>query len=351
MSVLKVILYALGVVVFLFLVVLLYFSLNKYNPEEKQVIDTNSSPEIIQKNTFDLLIWNIGYCGLGEDMSFFYDGGSQVRTFKSTTLENLRRIKEQLNKFKDADFILLQEVDIASKRSYHINQFEELNKHFKDLKGYFAMNYNVRFIPVPPTEPLGQVQSGLALFSRYQPREVIRFDYPGKYRWPKSVFMLDRCFIVSRYILNQGKNLVVINTHNSAYDQGQLKEKEMLYLKEFLINEYNKGNFVIAGGDWNQYPPGTESLTGNENLYDLEGTSTISSDFMPRGWKWIYDAEKPTNRSLKRPYNKKTKTKVIDFYLASPNIVSLKVKTIDLDFRNSDHQPVFLRMKLKSNRK
>jgi len=38
---------------------------------------------------------------------------------------------------------------------------------------------------------------------------------------------------------------------------------------------------------------------------------------------------------------------VIDYCLISPNIDMIEVKTIDLKFENSDHQPVLAKVKLK----
>ena len=67
--------------------------------------------------------------------------------------------------------------------------------------------------------------------------------------------MLDRCFMVNRYPLENGKELLVINTHNEAFDPGEIRKAQMAYLKEFLLSEYAKGNYIIAGGDWNMSPP------------------------------------------------------------------------------------------------
>ena len=69
--------------------------------------------------------------------------------------------------------------------------------------------------------------------------------------------MLDRCFVVSRFNLSNGKDLVLMNTHNSAYDAGgKLRDAEMPIIRDLMIEEYEKGNYVVAGGDWNQNPPG-----------------------------------------------------------------------------------------------
>jgi len=51
---------------------------------------------------------------------------------------------------------------------------------------------------------------------------------------------------------------------------------------------------------------------------------------------------------VKKPYKKgETATTVIDFFLLSPNIEKVETSNVDLNFQNSDHQPVLLKIKLK----
>jgi exonuclease III len=75
--------------------------------------------------------------------------------------------------------------------------------------------------------------------------------------------------------------------------------------------------------------------------------SKFSTDFLNKGWKWSSDPSTPTNRKLNKVYDEKTSyTSVIDFFLISPNINSLSVKTIDTFFEFSDHQPVKMEFSL-----
>jgi len=37
-------------------------------------------------------------------------------------------------------------------------------------------------------------------------------------------------------------------------------------------------------------------------------------------------------------------TTTIDYFIVSPNIKVLQTKTIDLNFENSDHNPVFIKL-------
>ena len=51
------------------------------------------------------------------------------------------------------------------------------------------------------------------------------------------------------------KQLVIINLHLEAYDDGSAREKQMKVLKDIMVKEYEKGNYVIVGGDFNQTFP------------------------------------------------------------------------------------------------
>ncbi len=347
MAILKVAIYVLIVLLMLAAAFLGYFTLTDYRPGQQETLAEKSRPDVIDRDTVSFMTWNIGYGGLDAGMSFFYDGGSRVRPSAQQAKDNLDYIKRRLASEQETDIFLLQEVDVDAKRSYHTNQFRRLHEPLSAFHGYFALNYHVQFIPVPLRSPLGKVSSGLATYSAWLPGRVARWDYPGGYTWPKRLFMLERCFMVLRYPLQGGGQLVVINTHNSAYDQGKLKQQEMAFLKDFMIGEYEKGRHVIAGGDWNQYPPDIASRSNRPDDLDQTATSTIPADFMPDHWQWVYDPTVPTNRSLEAPYADSTSTALIDFFLVSPNVQPIEVKTRQLNFQNTDHHPVYGRFRLK----
>ncbi|MFP4042237.1 MAG: endonuclease/exonuclease/phosphatase family protein [Bacteroidales bacterium] len=334
---------SLAALIFLALVIL---TLKDYRPDKVNVISKETNHEALSDSSFSLISWNIGYSGLGQEMSFFYDGGDDVRTSRENTKENLQKIIKYLEKHQSVDFILLQEVDTASRRSYYINQFKHIRSKLKLHDGYFAINYKVPYVPLPLIKPLGRVSGGLATFAKNTPAKVVRHQFPGQYSWPKNLFMLDRCFMVCRYTTKNDKELLVVNTHNSAYDNGTLKQQEMDALKDFVTREYKKGNYIIAGGDWNQFPPGFESNPKAEKLYNLAKTSSIEEDFLPDDWTWAYDLNVPTNRSLDAPLNPQTDMTVIDFFLLSPNVRLKKIRTDNLNFKNSDHQPVRIDVEL-----
>lgn len=342
-----ILLYALYVVA-----VLGFGTLNDYKPQEVTALNTeNNKTESVQDSArLSFMIWNIGYSGLGDKSDFFLDGGKMVRPSKAIHQEYFNGIKKTIAEHSNADFILLQEVDVNSKRSYETNEYQEIANELADnYSNAIALNFNVKYVPKPLTSfsPIGKVKSGVATYSKYNVTQTTRFQYPGSYDWPVRVFHLDRCMLESRIPVANGKELIVINSHNSAYDGGKLKPLEMEYLRNHLMAEYQKGNYVIVGADWNQCPPNFNYATFAQGSADDYYQDNIAEDFMPEGWLWAYDTTTPTNRKLAAPYKKgETFTTLIDFYLVSPNVKIEAVKGVNIDFKYSDHQPVLLNVQL-----
>ncbi len=325
---------------------ILYGTITDYQPEEAIVLTEGNDGSDVD-SSLTLYTWNIGYSGLGEESDFFYDGGEMVRAKKPIVEKNLAGIKEQISTWNDADFILLQEVDMNSKRSYGINQLTAIESASHLSHPQIGINYQVKYIPIPITKPMGRVKSGIVTLSKQEPSMATRHSFPGNYSWPKSLFFLDRCFVLQRHV-HGDKELVVVNTHNSAYDDGTLKAAQMKYLRTFLIEEYEKGNYVIVGGDWNQCPPDYE-IYKDMSQDDANGyvQTNINSDYIPEGWQWAYDASVHTNRKVAEVYMAgKTFTTVIDFFLLSPNVKLKSIQGLDTQFQFSDHQAVKIKVEL-----
>jgi endonuclease/exonuclease/phosphatase family metal-dependent hydrolase len=247
---------------------------------------------------------------------------------------------------------MLQEVDIRSKRNYYTPQFDRIAGLKPGYASFFAVNYSSPWVPIPVFQPwkaYGGVYSGVATYSRIQPTKSTRYQLPGAFDWPTRIFQLDRCVAEHRLSLPNGRELVLYNIHNSAHDKdGALKHQELAFLRELFLKEYDKGNFVIAGGDWNQCPPGIEFdifMPGRTQGYHQ---LNIDPDFLPLDWQWTYDLKTPSNRKTKLPYRSgETFETLIDFFLVSPNVLVKEVKCSDLNFQYSDHQPVKMTVALR----
>lgn len=341
----------LSVFVILFAGFVAYISKTDYKPEKIESIplNGNKSENILMPHELSFISWNIGYCGLGKEIDFFYEGGKMVRPDKETFHYYLEGVKNFLSSVDSVDFILLQEVDEYSKRSYFIDQTKIISDVFPEYTSILAKNYDVEYVPVPVSSPMGEVNGGILSLSKYHPAEATRYAYPLITSWPNSLFLLDRCFLSLRFKLKNNKDLIVINTHNSVYVKKEgLRKAELNVIKNYMLKEYSKGNYVIAGGDWNQNLPNFKTSKFLSGDIFKETFMQINEKFLPENWNWVYDRDYPTNRNISTKYIKgETQTTLIDYFLCSPNIEVSEIKTIPVDFEFSDHQPVYMKIKIK----
>lgn len=342
------------------IIVLVYGTATDYQPEKVIELTSNNVAKtaIASDSTFTFMTWNVGYGGLGKESNFFFDnnhfyisGGKMVVSPEKSVIKNIEG-SAQFIKQEPVDIYLLQEVDVAANRSYYINQFEEISKKIPDYEAIFSTNYKVGYVPVPIFEPwrsYGAALSGLATYSKFKPTKSTRLQLPGSFDWPDYIFQLDRCAAVHRYDLQNGKQLIVINIHNTAYDKGGvMKKQQMDFLKGILLEEYSKGNYVVAGGDWNQCPPGFAFDSFRKTTRKNKPEFNINPAYLPADWQWVYDPKVPTNRRMKNIYDKeKTFVTLIDYFLVSPNLEVLNVEGKHLHFEYSDHQPVVMEVKIR----
>jgi endonuclease/exonuclease/phosphatase family metal-dependent hydrolase len=360
----KKILKAFGWFLLLFLVyvaaILVHGGLTDYQPKdiENISIEQSSPLKTVSDSTLSFLTWNIGYGGLGAESDFFYHGSGFLLAGDNMVRPSEELVKKYTNgiddflKYNPADFILLQEVDFDSKRSYYINQFDKFKSSLNTYAASKALNFKVARVPAPALQPwkaYGKCLSGLTCQSKYQPTLATRYQLPGEFDWPNKPFMLDRCLQVSRYMVSDAKELIVFNLHNTAYEKdGKRKLQQLDFLKELILPEYEKGNYVVVGGDWNQCPPGISKDHFKE--LDISGYSNLNipNDLLPANWNWVFDSTVASNRSNSDPFIEgETFTTLIDYFLISPNIEAISVKGIDMKFAFSDHQPVRMEIRLK----
>ncbi len=326
-------------------VLIIYLTVNEYSPEDTVVLDivnTGSVEEAETGTIIKVLTWNTGYSALGKDADFFMDGGKSVQsTDEETVQKNLSAISDIIDAVAP-DICLLQEVDINSKRTYGINEFEALCKG----DSAYALNYSCSFVPFP-LPPIGKVNSGIMTSSVYSIAEAERIALPCPFKWPISTANLKRCLLKSCIpIKDSDKQLVVINLHLEAYDDGTGKVRQAEMLKTVMEEEYAKGNYVIAGGDFNQTFPGSLDVFPIVNS-DHWVPGVLESSALSEGWVYAYDTTSPTCRLLNEPYSvsgKNAQFYVIDGFIISPNISLESIENIDGNFEYSDHNPVLLQV-------
>ncbi|MFZ5354682.1 MAG: endonuclease/exonuclease/phosphatase family protein [Bacillota bacterium] len=347
----KKLLKGLGIIVLALVVIVIgyfiFMTVTDYKPPKTLTLETTKGPDMKAESLktgtpFTVTTFNIGYCGLDKGQDFFLDGGTMSRSSsKEQTMKNLDSITKFLMEL-DSTFVVLQEVDIKSSRSFKVDQVKHMKESLTVYESTFAVNYKVPWVPVPLTHPMGSAYGGLLTFSKHSAEKSTRYQFPGQEAWPRQLAELDRCFIESRIPVEGGKELILINAHLSAYDKGgQIRKQQLGFLKEYISNEYKNGNYVIVGGDWNHVIPGTDpKLFTYEEVWP-EWCVEMPSDFLPEGFMWVADKMVPTVRQNSTAYKEGYNfVAVIDGMLISPNVELVKVQGHDLKFENSDHNPV-----------
>jgi endonuclease/exonuclease/phosphatase family metal-dependent hydrolase len=326
-------------------------TLAEYRPAEREPVALGGAGTRIPGagDSLNVLAWNIGYASLDHSQDFFMDGGKGVRPGSDRFVrENLRGIGEFLSA-GDWDMVLLQEVDVRSRRSYYVDQAARLAGDYPGSRA-FAYNYRCVFVPFP-IPFIGPVASGLLTLSALSPREAERIQLSVPFKWPVRTAQLKRCLLVERIPLRDSdKELVLVNLHLEAYDDGAGKETQTRQLVDFLKAEYAKGNYCIAGGDFNQTFPGIdrELFPILNDQFFVPGT--LSPSLLDPGWSFGMDPGTPTARLLNGPYRGRDgedQLYIIDGFILSPNVALNSVKTTDMGFRYSDHHPVGINVTLK----
>lgn len=350
----KIALIILGVILLIAAALVLWLSVTEFNPGDITDVKVEANSEIDGISPFlddeiSIVSWNIGYAGLGKGSDFFMDGGENVASAdQDTVTASLLGIYKTLYSSADPSTIfMLQEVDSNSSRTYGKDEADFLGIH----NSAYALNYSCKFVPYP-LPPIGKVNSGLLTTTVYDIDSAERISLPCPFDWPVSTANLKRCLLVSYLpISGSSSKLVIVNLHLEAYDDGEGKIAQTKQLREFIQAEYEKGNYVIAGGDFNQiFPGGLEQYPNNHP--DLWQPGTISDDIMPEGWTLAYDLQTPSCRLLNQPYTpsdaENTQHYVIDGFILSPNVKLVSVNTLDEGFVYSDHNPVNLKVILSS---
>ncbi len=337
----KVLLIVISAIVIVLAALLIFLTVTEYNPQEVEELSTPQGTQGIEAgDELSILTFNTGYAGLDKGADFFMDGGSGVNPKNREQVENnLEGIADTLKEYP-ADVYFLQETDVNAGRTFQINEAEYYESAL-GLPGAFAYNYKCNFVPYP-LPMIGQVESGLLTMSELKTQSARRISLPVPFSWPIRTCNLKRCLLVEHIpIEGTDAQLVLINLHLEAYDDGEGKAAQTKVLADIMRSEYEKGNYVIAGGDFNQTFPGVREYPVVDEKNWKPGV--IGADVLPDGFRFVFDDRLPTCRLLNAPYTGAYETSqvfVIDGFILSPNIQVKEVQTIDTGFTYSDHQPV-----------
>lgn len=322
---------------------IVYSAITEYKPadvEDARILNQGNKIAFF-KDQVQVTTYNIGYGGMDAGQDFFMDGGTMSRSSsKEKTIRNLAGVTDFLVT-NNSDAYFIQEADENATRSFYVNQVDLLSKSLSDYSSTFAYNYKVGWVPVPWTNPMGKVDAGMMTLSKMDADTSKRYQLPGYESIPTRYGDLKRCVMENKYTLKNGKTLILLNVHLSAFDKGGvIRAQQMKWLMNYITDLNNsKDNYVIIGGDWNH-------LMSQEIYSRIKGEvpswiAVLPEELKETQYKIVYDDSVNSVRSADKSYvegeNFET---IIDGFLISPNIEVESIKIHDLDFKYSDHHPV-----------
>ena len=304
-----------------------------------------AATELAAGKRYTVLSYNIGFGAYEDDYGFFMDGGTESWAWSEERLTaNVDAIAAFLARQK-ADFYLLQEVDIDSTRSYHVDERQPIYQALPGMSHVFAQNYDSPFLMYPLTQPHGASKSGLLTFSPAAISSAKRVELPIENSVMKLVD-LDRCYSVSRIPVDDSKELILYNLHLSAYtSDGTIATEQLKLLLADMQAEYEAGNWCVAGGDFNKDLLGDSVVWFGEADQDYSWAQPIPDGIFD-GYDVTLaapldeDAPVPSCRNADSAYHEGQYVLTVDGFMVSKNVALESAEVIDTGFRWSDHNPV-----------
>ncbi len=299
-----------------------------------------SSPEGLKKTlpqAIKLTTWNIGYAGLGQESDFLIDGGKHLLApSKKIVQKNLNAIIKQLQQIK-VDIFLLQEVSEKSFLSRNVDVLREITSIFMKYFIIFRPDFASIGLPYP-----FNIKHGTLSLAKAKPALTSIKTLPFEPKPLGGIFHRHYALQINYFdIAGKPTQWVIINLHLAAFDaNGNIRQKQFDAVFAFAEQEYEKGNYVILGGDWNMELANSNFPHKTEEKY-LFWKIAFPSERLPRDWQIGIDKNNPTVRSNQKPYVKgENYTAIIDGFIASPNVKINDIKTFNNDFKYTDHLPI-----------
>ncbi len=319
-------------------------------------------------DVFTVMTYNTGFGAYSPDYSFFMDtgvmdDGTEV-VGKYAKGRDKADVKKNVDgqtdiiKNADAEFYFLQEVDEKADRSYGINMKSVFSAAFENRSATYAENFHTANLFYPFNDPIGRTDAGILTLSSYNIQSAVRRSFPLTDNFIDKLFDLDRCFAV-HYLPLEGsdKFLVLINLHMSAYDKGgAVRAQQLEMLNGVLKEERAKGNYVVAGGDFNHcliadyFESDEQALSHFESRQQVPEwvkNSVLHNSELAEGFRIASDKDVATCRGADIPYEKGVNyTNTIDGFIVSDNVEVVAVNTLNTEYAFSDHNPVVLKFAL-----
>jgi endonuclease/exonuclease/phosphatase family metal-dependent hydrolase len=209
-----------------------------------------SPPTVV--DTIGVMTWNIRF-GAGRIPWFGDSNGNRVILTEDEVYYHLEGIAAKL-KSVQPDILLVQEIDIQSKRTAYIDQVQWLLDHTHFNYAAYASVWKAQVVP---SDGLGRMDMGTAVFSRWPITDADRIKLPlrGDQDALTKYFYLRRNILKTKIALPGVDNFYALNIHTSAFSTDDTKKKQLDIFKSELDKLAAGGYPFVAGGDLNSLPP------------------------------------------------------------------------------------------------
>jgi endonuclease/exonuclease/phosphatase family metal-dependent hydrolase len=317
--------------------------------------ETSSLEQVSAGTTYRISSANVGFGAYSDDYSFFMDGGDESRArSEEAVIENISGSIGAVTDL-DADIMLFQELDTDGTRSYHVDEKELTiglltEKGFSDITYTFAENYDSPYLFYPITEPHGKNQAGILTVSDFEITEGLRRSLPIEDGFMKFLD-LDRCYSKQRIPVENGKELIVYNLHLSAYTSDpSTATNQLVLLFDDMTEEYEAGNYVVGGGDFNKDLLGNSAEIFHCGELEDNWAQPVPEELIPEEIQLVAPFDEadpvPSCRNADEPYDEDSFVLTVDGFLASANVEALNADVLDTGFQWSDHNPVYMDFRL-----
>lgn len=349
-----------------------YVALQYYRIDDMQELEVagNAQSAVKAGEEYTVVSYNLGFGSYSPEYSFFMDTGTmkdgtyvEGKYAKGLGAEDVQKnVDGQISVAKglDADFYFFQETDEEADRSYGINMRQSITQSFAGYGATYAQNFHTAYLLYPFNDPIGKSLSGILTLSKYNIESAVRRSFPVTTGFIDKLFDLDRCFSV-HYLPIEGteSRLVLINLHMSAYDEGgKIRAQQLEMLNGVLSEEREKGNYVIAGGDFNHclIADNFDSVEEALQYFDSEQltpdwvkNSVLMQADLAEGFSIVANLNAATCRGADIPYEEGVNySTVIDGFIVSDNVEVVYEATVDTQYLYSDHNPVEMKFRLKA---
>jgi endonuclease/exonuclease/phosphatase family metal-dependent hydrolase len=311
-------------------------------PTRRETFVENFCNDKVNEKYLKIISYNIAY-GHGASVN------SEPIGDKQTIESYLNRIADLITA-KEADIVLLQEVDFASKRTHYVNEIKYLSE--KSGLGCYACvtTWNKNYVPYPywpPAMYFGRMKSGQCVLSKFPISNNRRIALPTRKDKPffYIAFYLDRV-IQEAEIMISGIKYKIFNVHQEAYDI-KTRERHATILTE-KINKNSDKN-IIVGGDFNALPPNATIKKKFSDNPEDEWEDVSSDQTMELFIKGVPNLTEvipettPENQTLTYPSFEPSRR--IDYIFLSDNLEVVEASVLTEAGNISDHLPVYAEFK------